>query len=215
VQPLDTNINKPFKDSMRSKFNKWLSDFGSNATLNATRGGRLKAPDYETIITWVLESIENFPPGMISRAFKNCRKPNFCNHSIYHTQIGYTTNLDGSDSNLIDARVKDASAICETLRAQMKIQPKHPYSDDHELRTKLRDTQYSTFEFKSPENEEMEELGDSDWDADEVEESEEGDEDDEDQTSEEEEDGAEQEEEDEPQMVRRKKITKGHGESAL
>jgi hypothetical protein len=72
IQPLDTDINKPFKDRMRAKFSTWLSDFGSNLTLNGTRGGRLRAPDLETIVSWILQSISEFPPGMISRAFKHC-----------------------------------------------------------------------------------------------------------------------------------------------
>jgi hypothetical protein len=72
VQPLDTDINKPFKDRMRAKFNKWLADYGSNLQLNSTRKGRLKAPDYELITTWILQSIEDIPPSMVAHAFKHC-----------------------------------------------------------------------------------------------------------------------------------------------
>jgi hypothetical protein len=72
VQPLDTDINKPFKDRMRTKFNSWLVDYGSNSLLNGTRSGRLKAPDYELIVTWIIQAIAEIPPAMVSRAFKHC-----------------------------------------------------------------------------------------------------------------------------------------------
>jgi hypothetical protein len=71
VQPLDTDLNKPWKNRLREKFHEWLIDVGSKPT-NMTKSGFVKAPDYETVIEWILQANQEIPTTFVRNAFASC-----------------------------------------------------------------------------------------------------------------------------------------------
>jgi hypothetical protein len=72
VQPLDTDINKPWKDRIRIKFARWMKDVGIKKENETKKAALLKAPDYETVINWILQSMNEIPQAMVADAFKHC-----------------------------------------------------------------------------------------------------------------------------------------------
>ena len=71
VQPLDTCINKPVKDGVRTHFSRWFDNEGSKDA-NKTKAGYLRAPKPEQLIEWILESCDKISPTLITKAFKHC-----------------------------------------------------------------------------------------------------------------------------------------------
>jgi len=73
LQPLDTHINKSYKDYMRKLFDKWFADRGSKEE-NRTKAGNLRAPSADLVIEWALEAWENISEDLIEKSFKHCGK---------------------------------------------------------------------------------------------------------------------------------------------
>lgn len=71
LQPLDTHLNKPFKDTMRKKFDVWYENYGCKP-VNATPKGNLRAPSIDTVIQWVIDVWESIPEQLIKNSFQHC-----------------------------------------------------------------------------------------------------------------------------------------------
>ena len=81
-QPLDVGVNKPFKDQLRQRWNKWMLD-GEHSF---TPAGRMKKPDLQLICKWILESWEAISPATIVRSFLRC---------------SITNSLDGTEDDIL------------------------------------------------------------------------------------------------------------------
>ena len=71
IQPLDTCINKPFKDKLRKIFETWFKDFGISDA-NKTPKGFYKTPSYELLTTWILQAWTEVDSDLIIKSFKHC-----------------------------------------------------------------------------------------------------------------------------------------------
>jgi len=69
VQPLDLMVNKPFKDTLRTYYEEWLSKEGL-LEKNKTKKGYIKAPSDVTIIKWVNNASQSIDSDLIKRSFK-------------------------------------------------------------------------------------------------------------------------------------------------
>ncbi|KAG7163555.1 Pogo transposable element-like 46 [Homarus americanus] len=54
LQPLDVSLNKPFKDNIRSEWNKWLVE----EEKSFTKGGNMHAPPLDVLCEFVIKSWE-------------------------------------------------------------------------------------------------------------------------------------------------------------
>lgn len=68
LQPLDVSINKPMKNSLRRKWNKWML----NGDRSYTKRGLRRKPDLPTICQWILDAWLELPKKIIVKAFKKC-----------------------------------------------------------------------------------------------------------------------------------------------
>ena len=82
LQPLDVGVNKPFKDQLRQRWNKWMLD-GEHSI---TPAGRMKKPDLQLICKWILESWEVISPATIVQSFLRC---------------SITNSLDGTEDDIL------------------------------------------------------------------------------------------------------------------
>jgi hypothetical protein len=66
LQPLDVCINKPLKDKIKTKFLDWL---GERALRTMQK---VKPPDYEDVIIWLLQSLTDLSNDLICKSFRYC-----------------------------------------------------------------------------------------------------------------------------------------------
>ena len=108
LQPLDVSINKPIKDAMKEKFNKWFQEEGIKAT-NRTPSGYLRAPSYECIIKWTLEACNSIKSDVISHSFKTTGK--YSNFFLFLTYLGISLESDGSENHLFNHKVQETEQL--------------------------------------------------------------------------------------------------------
>ena len=78
LQPADVCWNKPVKQRIKEMYDEWwLSE-----EQTYTAQGNVRAPDFVTVVGWILDAWEEITPEMIRHSFKAC---------------GITTEPDGSD----------------------------------------------------------------------------------------------------------------------
>lgn len=66
LQPLDVSINYPFKNALRSEWNKWLSEGPEEFT---NKGYRRK-PSYQNLVDFLAAALKKISPQIIQRAFE-------------------------------------------------------------------------------------------------------------------------------------------------
>ena len=71
-QPLDTAINKPFKDNLRKEWHLWMASGGAGLTVK----GNLKRAKLSDVCKWVKCSWENISNEVIIQSFKTCEISN-------------------------------------------------------------------------------------------------------------------------------------------
>lgn len=71
LQPLDTHVNKDFKDRMRRKFECWYDLYGCKDE-NKTRKGYLRAPTVPLVTQWALEAWDEVPLAVVQKSFEYC-----------------------------------------------------------------------------------------------------------------------------------------------
>jgi hypothetical protein len=71
LQPLDTDINKPFKNKMRAKFESWFATAGSTKS-NFTKSGSIRPPSLELVTEWCVQSWKDINIEAIKNSFKHC-----------------------------------------------------------------------------------------------------------------------------------------------
>lgn len=83
VQPLDVSVNKPFKDAVRTQFEKHLN---GNLTLHTQ--GKIPASEQRVVLTrWVGNAWDHISnTAMVKRSFKKC---------------GINVNIHGSENALV------------------------------------------------------------------------------------------------------------------
>lgn len=84
VQPLDVSVNKPFKDAVRTQFEKHL-----NGNLTLYTQGKILASEQRVVLTrWVENAWDHICSNteMVKRSFKKC---------------GINVNIDGSENALV------------------------------------------------------------------------------------------------------------------
>lgn len=68
LQPLDVSLNKPFKDNIRSEWNKWMMD----GEKSFTKGGSMRAPPLDVLCDFVVKSWESVRVETVIKSFKKC-----------------------------------------------------------------------------------------------------------------------------------------------
>ena len=68
LQPLDKCLNKPFKDSIRSKYLAWMI----SGPFEYTPSGKKKPPTRNLVLRWVHEAWQEIPAQMVMKSFKTC-----------------------------------------------------------------------------------------------------------------------------------------------
>ena len=68
LPPLDVSINKPFKNSMREEWTKWMQDAKSNLTPT----GKVRKPILGEVCSWVIKAWNGVKPEVIIKFFKKC-----------------------------------------------------------------------------------------------------------------------------------------------
>ena len=68
LQPMDVLLNKPFKDSMRTKWSEWMAS--GQQTYTAT--GNTRATSLPTVCQWVQDSWDSIDPKVVVNSFKKC-----------------------------------------------------------------------------------------------------------------------------------------------
>jgi len=81
LQPLDTHINKDFKERMRKKFEAWYDLTGCSDS-NKTAKGYLRAPSISLATTWALEAWQEVPHSLVENSFKYCGT--FAPQNLFH-----------------------------------------------------------------------------------------------------------------------------------
>lgn len=87
LQPPDVSVNKPFKNGIRKKWDKWICDGEREFTKN---GNRRKA-SYELVCRWVSEVWKEISPELLIKSFE---------------ASGLTLNPDGSEDNRMSSRLQ-------------------------------------------------------------------------------------------------------------
>ena len=80
LQPLDTSVNKYWKEAISKRYHLWLDSKqdsllkdqqeGSNIVMN--KAGTLKSPDHSEIRDWFCTSLADIPPQRIINGFYSC-----------------------------------------------------------------------------------------------------------------------------------------------
>ena len=68
LQPLDVSLNKPFKDSMRTKWSEWMA----SGQQTYTAAGNMRATSLPTVCQWVKDSWDSIDPKVVVNSFKKC-----------------------------------------------------------------------------------------------------------------------------------------------
>jgi len=82
IQPADVCWNKTFKQNMKHYYTSWLI----HGEKHFTKGGNIKAVDFQLICQWIVDSWESVTPEQILSSFKTC---------------GITNAVDGSEDDVI------------------------------------------------------------------------------------------------------------------
>ena len=113
LQPLDTCVNKPFKDRLRKRFEQWFSNEGMKES-NKTKKGFYKSPSFDTLAEWILKSWEDMDCNIIKKSFKYCG-----NTSIFHILIlflGLSNELNGSEDSMININLTKHDLIAQSMK---------------------------------------------------------------------------------------------------
>lgn len=123
LQPLDVGVNKPFKDQLRQRWNKWMLD-GEHSF---TPAGRMKKPGLQLICKWILESWEAISPATIVRSFLRC-----C----------ITNSLDGTEDDILWQDDNDSDPFGTDEEAEVVDEEGELYhaEQDELLTTEIRES---------------------------------------------------------------------------
>ena len=90
LQLIDTHINKPFKDHLRTKWNEWMT----GGEIQFTASGKRKRASYEMVVNWVNDVWQQVATdNAILKGFKECG------------YIGYDGDVNSLHSRLRDTIV--------------------------------------------------------------------------------------------------------------
>jgi len=128
IQPLDTCLNKPLKDIVRSKFQLWFDKEGSKPE-NQTKKGYVRPPPTDLMIDWILDSCSQIPSSLIEKSFKHC--------SI----------------SLINKKLLTKEKIQDFLSQNFIQKCLNPYNDKAEIESNINSSQAMTFELEDTEKE--------------------------------------------------------------
>jgi len=70
LQPLDTHINKVFKDKVRKSFEFWYNNIGTKPENKTPK--YLRNLSVKVVTGWVLAACDEIPTDLIRRSFKSC-----------------------------------------------------------------------------------------------------------------------------------------------
>ena len=104
LQPLDSHLNKPFKNAMRRKWEEWLS----NGEREYTRTGKRKGASYDKmarwvarqVLRWVSEVWRDMSRDMIRRSFIETGIQQSANDEDLHSKL--RSCLAGSELSELD-----------------------------------------------------------------------------------------------------------------
>lgn len=82
LQPLDVCLNKPFKDNIRSEWNKWMVA----GEKSFTKGGNMRAPTLKVLCDFVIKSWDAIRVETVIKSFKKC---------------GLSNSMDGEEDNFL------------------------------------------------------------------------------------------------------------------
>ncbi|KAL4500728.1 hypothetical protein ABPG72_019962 [Tetrahymena utriculariae] len=98
TQPIDTHIGKSFKNKVRLLQAEWLEE---QIKLNNTnQSGQIKAPKFQQMIEWSLQSLKQFEEGYICDSFKYC---------------GYSSSLDYNYKDHLNKRLLERKEIQQEI----------------------------------------------------------------------------------------------------
>lgn len=131
LQPLDTHINKPIKDRVRTSFEQWFDQYGSKE-INQTKSGYLRPPSIENTITWILNACEGIEEKVIKNSFKHCA----INHDLY-----------GEENHMINPKLLRKEELKKYLDDTFRQTYFHPYDDKAEIQSILHSEEGLTYDF--------------------------------------------------------------------
>lgn len=101
VQPLDVSINKPFKDSLRQRWNMWMLE----GDKTFTKGGNMRQVSLPEMCQWILTAWNEIKPEIIVKSFKKCGISN----ALDGTEDDYLwlDETDGGDNRESDSGEDD------------------------------------------------------------------------------------------------------------
>ena len=106
LQPLDSHLNKPFKDAnaMRRRWEEWLL----NGDREYTRTGKRKGASYEMVAQWVSEAWREMSRDIIKRSFIETGIQDCDGDEVLHSKL--QSLLAGTDPSEVDDDVEDSEA---------------------------------------------------------------------------------------------------------
>ena len=69
LQPLDVSINKPLKNHIKDKFDKWYANYGSSAA-NTTNKGYRRPPSFDKLIGWTIDACKEINAEILIHSFE-------------------------------------------------------------------------------------------------------------------------------------------------
>jgi hypothetical protein len=134
LQPLDVSINKPFKDRVRLFLKDWIEEKSLNPR-NITNQANIKPPTNDEIIEWALSSLSDIDDAIVKKSFKTCGILLNIYNYLTTINLGLTLNLDGSDYEKLNSRIKDHDEIRSHLKSIIGTPKRHlfPYDDAREI----------------------------------------------------------------------------------
>ncbi len=125
LQPLDVTLNKPLKDSVRSKYFDWLK---KETTQLRTY---LMPPDLLKVIDWIIESSDSLEPPLIMKSFDNSgvtkrieelfEENKLCQRLI-ETVDCYLQNIDifpEDEEEHMDPKIEELREMCNNMELEI------------------------------------------------------------------------------------------------
>ena len=116
VQPADVSWNKPFKDQFREFYDDWME----SGEKTYTKGGNMRAPTFELVCKWIVDSWDAVSNETIKKSFRACG-----------IGISICGGQDGEISVFKDGRGCEAGL--GMLKAAAAAQRDQEYEEEHIL----------------------------------------------------------------------------------